>query len=246
MARLRLPNVTLVMLYGLGGKELFKQALNDTLELIEPYETIILSADKHAWNGHPPPSHDWTDLPVKMVEIPVCKSAKEAMHIFWYTLPQMVKSTHTIHIEWDGWIINPDMWRDEYLNYDYIGAPWTFLPREHPYRVGNGLGLRSMDLMRYVAKNPWKYPLPDAEDDGLCKYYRPHLEHEMGFRWPHEDLARQFSWERGDYPGPTFMFHGVFNWWQLLTPEQIEWRKKLADSYVSSKSTWHEFINHQR
>ena len=29
----------------------------------------------------------------------------------------------------DGFIVHPEMWRDEFLKYDYIGAPWP-LPKE--------------------------------------------------------------------------------------------------------------------
>ena len=29
----------------------------------------------------------------------------------------------------DGFIVHPEMWRDEFLDYDYIGSPWP-IPKD--------------------------------------------------------------------------------------------------------------------
>jgi len=37
-----------------------------------------------------------------------------------------VATPFALVIQYDGFILNPDAWRDEFLDYDYIGASWNF------------------------------------------------------------------------------------------------------------------------
>ncbi|OGR26728.1 MAG: hypothetical protein A2X83_13040 [Desulfuromonadales bacterium GWD2_54_10] len=64
-----------------------------------------------------------------------------------------VSTDFIITVQADGFIINPHLWRDEFLEYDYIGAPW---PASAPWcarnRVGNGgFSLRSRRFMELAA-----------------------------------------------------------------------------------------------
>ena len=34
-------------------------------------------------------------------------------------------TTHCLIVQSDSFIVNPNEWRDDFLNFDYIGAPWT-------------------------------------------------------------------------------------------------------------------------
>ena len=71
----------------------------------------------------------------------------------------------------DGWILNPDAWEDEFLNYDYIGAPWTW----DEYPCGNGgFTLRSKALMEECSK--MITGVYEPEDLVICTKYRPYLE----------------------------------------------------------------------
>lgn len=36
-----------------------------------------------------------------------------------------IKTDFCVTIQHDGFILNPNLWSDEFLNYDYIGAPWS-------------------------------------------------------------------------------------------------------------------------
>jgi hypothetical protein len=56
---------------------------------------------------------------------------------FTYTeLPDIIKSDYYLGIHDDGFVINPHLWSDQFLKYDYIGAPWKWEGRRN--RVGNG------------------------------------------------------------------------------------------------------------
>lgn len=35
-----------------------------------------------------------------------------------------IETDYCLVIQWDGFILNPDNWDDEFLNYDYIGSVW--------------------------------------------------------------------------------------------------------------------------
>ncbi len=39
-------------------------------------------------------------------------------------LHRYVDTEHVLIVQYDGFILNPRLWRDEFLDYDYIGAPW--------------------------------------------------------------------------------------------------------------------------
>jgi hypothetical protein len=60
-------------------------------------------------------------------------------------------TSHVLMAQWDGFIWQTAMWSNEFLQYDYIGAPWPdkFLVKGIPrhFNVGNGgFSLRSRRL----------------------------------------------------------------------------------------------------
>ena len=46
-----------------------------------------------------------------------------------YELGDHIHTDYAMSVHADGFIVHPEMWRDEFLKYDYIGAPWP-LPKE--------------------------------------------------------------------------------------------------------------------
>lgn len=224
-----LPNLTLFAIDGGRGQELIRLALRDTLEQITPTRTLVFSCDLEFWRFHN----------FETVSIPKCSSAKEATKIMWYVIPSWISTPFMMHVEWDGWVIDASAWQPEFLDYDYIGAPWPWHPEGS--NVGNGLGIRSLRLMEHLRLTHGvpEFKFPDREDDWICREARPKLE-KSGFKFAPAALARAFSWERGPQPGPTFMFHGVFNWKSVLTPDQLIERLALITDYERSKVEWRE------
>ena len=54
-------------------------------------------------------------------------------------LPTYINNEYMLSIQSDGFVLNADNWKDEFLNYDYIGAPWQDnLDWCRINRVGNG------------------------------------------------------------------------------------------------------------
>jgi hypothetical protein len=67
----------------------------------------------------------------------------------------ITKDKHILIVQPDGFPVNINKWTNEFLNYDYIGAPWHFFNwflkdiKILPPKVGNGgFSLRSMKLMK--------------------------------------------------------------------------------------------------
>ncbi len=120
-----------------------------------------------------------------------------------YELTKHIDTPYALVIQYDGYVTNPDMWTDEFLEYDYIGAPWPknthYTPRGAEVRVGNGgFSLRSKRLLD--AFNELKLPFTDNgtgffhEDGQICNYYRKTLE-DYGIKYAPVELAAQFSTE---------------------------------------------------
>lgn len=108
-------------------------------------------------------------------------------------------TSHCLITQYDGFIINPASWSDEFLNYDYVGAPWPtrFLYKNvnKQYRVGNGgFSLRSHRLQAVLKRSTINHYHP--EDVMLCQYFRPQLE-KIGIKFAPVELASKFSVEWG-------------------------------------------------
>jgi tetratricopeptide (TPR) repeat protein len=138
-----------------------------------------------------------------------------------FVLKQLVEHIDTKHvllIQWDGYVINPDAWRDEFLACDYIGAKWFW--HDDGMRVGNGgFSLRSQRLL--AALQDPRVVLTGAEDETICRIFRPLLEREHGIVFAAETLADKFAFEAA-YPISTpFGFHGLYNFCRVLPPAEI-------------------------
>ena len=41
-----------------------------------------------------------------------------------YDLGDYIHTDFALLVHYDGFVVHPEMWRDEFLDYDYIGSPW--------------------------------------------------------------------------------------------------------------------------
>jgi hypothetical protein len=119
-----------------------------------------------------------------------------------------VSTDHVLIIQWDGFVLNPHLWDNEFLQYDYIGAPWWYDSRN----VGNGgFSLRSKKLL--LALMDPVYTLTHPEDDKICREYGHDLEMMHDIRFAPEELAAKFSFEPSEKYTTTdlgtFGFHAL-------------------------------------
>ena len=140
---------------------------------------------------------------------------------FW----QHIETPYVLTVQTDGCILRPELWRDEWLQYDYIGAPW---PADKIWaaktQVGNsGLCLRSKSFLIAAAKI---FEDSRTDLDGIRGYYAwsddvfaCYVAYDKivgcGLKFATLDEARQFSYEDDCPNAPqtidsVFGFHGRF------------------------------------
>lgn len=137
-----------------------------------------------------------------------------------------VETNHVLIIQYDGFILNPAAWTDEFLEYDYIGAPWW---RRGEMVVGNGgFSLRSKKLLDILQNDPEIIPIPEKEPEDIyiCYDLREVLEGK-GIKFAPVELAKRFAIEANEIVGSTWTdqlgFHGL-KWtdisnWTVHHPE---------------------------
>lgn len=159
---------------------------------------------------------------VKLIWDEKCNSIDEWNRKIIYDLWKYVDTSHAMLIHADGYISNPHLWNPDWLNYDYIGAPWPLPTDEYSYaspdgqlvRVGNSVSLRSREIMRAPSFHgfKWKAYFGNTNEDGfLCVHQRPALE-ALGMKFAPLDVAKHFSKEH-EIPEnvglETFAFHSL-------------------------------------
>ncbi len=120
-----------------------------------------------------------------------------------YDLHKYIDTDFCLIVHNDAFVIHPESWLPEFLEYDYLGAPWPpgvhFSPDGTNIRVGNGgFSLRSKRMLTML--NELNLPFTDGgtgfynEDGIICVYYRTELEN-AGMRFPSPELAARFAHE---------------------------------------------------
>ena len=133
-------------------------------------------------------------------------------------LLQHIETEHVLLIQWDGYVVNPAAWRDEFLDYDYIGARWGFCKDDHC--VGNGgFSLRSRRLLEAL-QDP-EIDRFEPEDEMICRHFRPLLEARHGIRFAPPEVADRFSFETTYPQSIPLGFHGLFNMWLFVDDAEV-------------------------
>jgi hypothetical protein len=128
-----------------------------------------------------------------------------------------VETPYLLLVQWDGFVIDAAQWRAEFVDYDYVGAPWPQFDDDRT--VGNGgFSLRSRRLLELTASADFVAGHP--EDIAICRTNRDFLE-TAGIRFAPPHVAERFAFERGP-PSRTFGFHGLFNFPLVLPSEELQ------------------------
>lgn len=158
------------------------------------------------------------DIPagIERIGIAPINSLKEYSHFMMKNLNDYIETDFVLVVQHDGFILNPKAWTEEFLEYDYIGAPWWY---KDECNVGNGgFSLRSKKLQAMLQSDPIIFETY-CEDHNICRTYGNYLK-SKGIKFAPEDLASQFSIEgdlhgtgkekySGDVWTGEFGFHGL-------------------------------------
>jgi hypothetical protein len=185
----------------------------------------------------------------RIVQIPQINSVEKYSDFMVKELYKYIDTEFALIFQYDGFILNPLAWSDDFLKYDYIGAPWYHLGNTH---VGNGgFSLRSKKLIDWMAEN-WKKI--DAhihpEDVFISKFARPYLE-QNGMTFAPEKIAKQFSKEGNERSvvwNGEFGFHGIkytdISNWLVNHPEYKEKLTYELDDYATLMKKYDKYLVH--
>lgn len=111
---------------------------------------------------------------------------------------------HFLCINWDGFIINPESWSDDFLQYDYIGAPWPWFN----HKVGNGgFCLKSKKFLQVQNEICKNFNVLNNEDVELSLRLRIIFE-SYGCKYAPSNIGYKFSTEVGYIEkNKSFGFH---------------------------------------
>jgi len=221
------PTLTLVAICTVCH-ELTRLAVNETLRHIAPKEVLIFSDREIGVPGA-------RTLPCHV------KNNFEAEQFMWHGIQPYLPTDHVLMVQWDSWCIRPDLWDQEFLAYDYIGAPWPWF--QDGLDVGNGgFTIRSRRLVDILAKNKDRFPFSQPEDIAICRTHRPALEEHHGIRFAPLALAKNFAVEQGEWNG--WGFHGLWNFPRFLDDAALMQRiALLPQNYLGGSRNFELLVN---
>lgn len=161
---------------------------------------------------------------INQIKIKPINNLQDYSNFIIYELHKYISTSHVLITQWDGFVINKSKWSDDFLNYDYIGAP--FIPRDNDYSysrnkkgkfycIGNGgFSLRSKRLLEAPTLLELKdnSKLTNNHEDGFFSVLHRDILEDKGFTWAPYNIAKNFSIESpldlNDFRELAFGFHG--------------------------------------
>ncbi|MBN1469626.1 MAG: hypothetical protein JW924_12945 [Fusobacteriaceae bacterium] len=191
---LKLEKVTLVAMSCNQVRRTIK-ALQYSMKGIEFAEVILLTHKKPFL------------LPkgIKYKQIDKIKSIDDFNYKMIYELHKYIDTEFALLVHYDGFVVNPDKWRDDFLDYDYIGSPFPLPTDDFSYRdyygnicrVGNSVSIRSKRLLEFPEKVnlPWESDHGFFNEDGWICCKNKHIIEENGMKIAPLDIAKYFGHE---------------------------------------------------
>ena len=193
MSKIKMPDVTLIAVSSIK--------IPETIEALQKsYRKIEFGAVKLITHMLP------EDLPkeIKFEDCPLLNDIMKYNQYVFKDLGKHVNTSHCLLIQHDSWVLNSNLWSNNWLQWDFCGAPWLWQTNsyitdydEH-IRVGNGgFSLRSKKLLD--APNILGLKLEQRrgyfnEDGNLTVYHRKKLL-EHGIKYAPVEIASRFSYE---------------------------------------------------
>jgi hypothetical protein len=138
-----------------------------------------------------------------------------------FDLGDHISTDYALLIHPDGFVVNPDMWSNSFLDYDYIGSPWPLPTDNYSYRdlygnlrrVGNSVSIRSKKLMQLPKKTnmEWKPYHGLTNEDGYICVNQRHLFELHGCKFAPIELAIYFGREKELPENKNIEFPFVFH-----------------------------------
>ena len=224
--RLQLPNVTLVAMTSVNIRATVKALAYSCRKIDFGVVTFIC---------HKKPYF----LP-KYIEYQHIDKIDEIDKFNYDMIYEMYRYIHTdfcLLVHADGFVVNPDSWRDEFLDYDYIGSPFPIPPADDHItyrdingeliRVGNSVSIRSRRLLEYPAKAgiPFEADHGFFNEDGFICVKNRHRFLAAGMTYAPYEVAKCFGQEN-HLPDMDGIRPFVFHKWMGPNAEYPNWIPK--------------------
>jgi len=211
---LELNNVTLLIIDCINLDKAYKSLKYCTLSIRYNKVKFLTSINK----GHER-FQGYLNQSIEIINIPKINNTKEYSYFMIKNLADYFDTSHVLICQHDGFVINSNAWTDEFLKYDYIGAPWYWLRNkeirsDHLDYFGNivgngGFSLRSKKLQT-ILKESKEIVNTHPEDGQICTVYNTFLE-SKGCIFAPEELASKFSIENCKTYNGQFGHHNGIN-----------------------------------
>jgi hypothetical protein len=176
------------------------EILNHCKNIFPYFDKCILFANEN---------HTINDIEIKKVNVP---SYQEYNRFIVEDLNNYIFTDFTLIVQEDGYIINPELWNENFLKYDYIGAMW---PNENICGNG-GFCLRSKKFLELSSKLKYSQCSPfydiTPEDWFLCSKNRKYFL-DNNIKFGESNICDLFSKENNNahLSKETFGFHEKLN-----------------------------------
>ena len=157
--RLQLPQVTLAAMTSVNVRQTVK-AMEYSMRGIDFGDCVLITHRKPLF------------LPktIRYAHTSKLKNIDSFNYKMLYEQGDYLHTDFVMIVHADGFVVHPEQWRDEFLDYDYIGSPWPLPKDDFSYRdrdgnicrVGNSVGIRSRRLVNF----PKEADLPFEADHG--------------------------------------------------------------------------------
>lgn len=154
---MKIPKVSLIII-DTDVYKLAYRALKESISKFDFDEILIFSDNPEEWPGQ------------QIILIPKINNFFQYNNFVINELIKYLKNDYFILMQYDGYVIDPSQFSDEFFKYDYIGAPW---PWHKTNNIGNGgFSWRSKKLMEAVSSLGYSEENREPEDDFICRTKR--------------------------------------------------------------------------
>lgn len=237
MDNLTLENVTLMSFYAPYNGDFDQSLFEKTIQSLVYSKSninfkkniLITSLDLVKTFGTLYKEHDIEFLPYENT----IENMNEYSKFMVFDLYKYFDTDFVLTTQHDGFVINADRWSENFLYYDYIGAPWpikddAFLsPFGEHIRVGNGgFSLRSKKLTEVPINFEVQWDCTSGDfykhfnqnnfnEDGCISVHNRHVYENAGCKFAPLEVALLFSKETEIEENKfikTFGFHKNYGW----------------------------------
>jgi hypothetical protein len=215
--KLTLPNVTLLAVTSVEIEQ-HQMSLKISSQNIEFGAVKLLSSSL--------PEKKYSDI--EYISIPPMNRSGNNRFLM-KDLYKYFETSHCLYVQADSFVVNADLWKEEFLEFDYIGAPWPNEIQINPYLkkgevfaynpnmhepvnenlvlnmkencVGSGgFSLRSRKLLKTVAKIDFdSLKFPMKNEDLIICHYLYKEMIDKGIHFAPPKLAAQFAIEDANH-----------------------------------------------